>query len=89
MGLISNSIFCSVGLVISSAFFKDSKSEIICHLFYTSEKILAREAIPRMLKINFYQANALPSELAGPGITKNGNCNNFNISIFAIHFVNF
>ena len=67
MGLIPNSIFCSVGLVIGSEFFKDSKSDINCNLFYASEKILARESIPRLLKINFYEANALPSELAGPG----------------------
>ena len=67
MGLICNSIFHSVSLVIGSTFFKDSKSDMNCDLFYASEKILARESIPRLLKRNFYEAKALPSELAGPG----------------------
>ena len=67
MGLICNSIFPSEGLVIGSAFFKDSKSDKNCNLFYASEKIMAPELIPRLLKINFYEANNLPSELAGPG----------------------
>ena len=67
MGLIRNSIFCLIGLGIGYAFFEDSKSDINCNLFYASEKILARESIPRLLKRNFYKANALPSELAGPG----------------------
>ena len=67
MGLIPNSIFCSVGLVIGSAFFKESKSDINCDLFYALAKILERESIPRLLKRNFYEANALASELAGPG----------------------
>ena len=68
MGLIRNSFFRSIGLVIGSPIFEDSKSDINWDLFYASEKILVHEAILRLLKRNFYEANALPSELAGLGI---------------------
>ena len=36
------------------------------NIISTSEKILARESIPRLIKLKIYKANALPSELVGP-----------------------
>ena len=71
---VSRTAFHSVGFVIGSAYFKDSKSSLSGGGFIRSEsykffrpKILARELIPRLMKRNYYEANALPSALAGPG----------------------
>ena len=50
-----------------AAFFEDSRSDINCKLFIASEKIPARVSNASVAVINFYEASALLSELAGPG----------------------